>query len=799
MKRKAELLAPAGSMESLHAAVQAGADAVYIGGQRFGARAYADNPDQDHLREAIDYCHFHGRALYMTVNTLLKETEMGQLYEYLAPLYEHGLDAVIVQDLGVLSWIREQFPDLPIHASTQMTVTGAEGASFLKERGVTRVVTARELSLREIQEIYKKTGMEIESFVHGALCYCYSGQCLLSSLIGGRSGNRGRCAQPCRLPYELYEKEKSIRSSEGTYLLSPKDMCTLSMLPEILNSGVYSLKIEGRMKKPEVTAGVVRIYRKYLDICLKSGNREALCVSREDQRELMDLYNRGGFSQGYYKTHNGKEMMALRRPNHNGIEAAKVTAVKKGSVELCAVEELSPGDVLEAFAASDPKKTEVTLGQKRRRKERFLVKQPAGMKIQPGWIFYRTKNKRLLDALRAQYVCGNYQEKINGRLKILKNQPVILDLTMEKWNVSVKADPPMEAQRQPLTEEKVRKQMEKTGNTEFSFQTLSIDVGEGVFLPVQTLNELRREGLEKLYQKAVSSHRREKQALRLEETQAEKREKPFSLWIELEQLDALSDLLSEQHIRGFYLDASAWNSFSDRKEIEKVTEACHRAGKQCFYGMPRIFRLDAKEQYEKAWSKNIFSMFDGMLIRNLEEYQFLRDRQYGGMIVADHNLYTYNRDAVSFWRNCGIERDTVPLELNKKELTQRGCEGSEIVVYGRIPVMISAQCLKKSTAGCNKKMEWLFLKDRKKKRFPVKTVCRFCYNVIYNEVPLSLLEEWEEVRELSPQTVRLCFTTECREEIRKVTQRFVKRIFYSETSEVRNLEFTRGHFKRGVE
>ena len=300
MKKRAELLAPAGSMESLKAAVHAGADAVYMGGQRFGARAYADNPDQDHLKEAIDYCHLYGRSFYLTVNTLLKEQEMSELYGYLAPLYEHGLENL----------------------------------------GVTRVVTARELSLKEIREIHTKTGMEIESFVHGALCYCYSGQCLFSSLIGGRSGNRGRCAQPCRLPYELYQKEQNIKNKEGNYLLSPKDMCALELLPEILKSGVYSLKIEGRMKKPEYTAGVVRIYRKYLDLCLREKKDSSFLVSEEDKKELMDLYNRGGFNEGYYKTHNGKAMMALKRPNHNGTEAAEVIAVKRDGVELRALEDL---------------------------------------------------------------------------------------------------------------------------------------------------------------------------------------------------------------------------------------------------------------------------------------------------------------------------------------------------------------------------------------------------------------------------------------------------------------------------
>ncbi len=799
MKKRAELLAPAGSMESLKAAVHAGADAVYMGGQRFGARAYADNPDQDHLKEAIDYCHLHGRSLYLTVNTLLKEQEMCELYDYLAPLYEHGLDAAIVQDMGVLSFVREQFPDLPIHASTQMTVTGADGAEFLKEFGVTRVVTARELSLKEIREIYEKTGMEIESFVHGALCYCYSGQCLFSSLIGGRSGNRGRCAQPCRLPYELYQKEQAVRNAEGMYLLSPKDMCALELLPEILKSGVYSLKIEGRMKKPEYTAGVVRIYRKYLDLCLKEKKDGIFDVSEEDKKELMDLYNRGGFNEGYYKTKNGKEMMALKRPNHNGIEAAQITAIKKDGAELRALEDLSRGDVLEAFSAADPKKTEITLGQEIKKKACFTIKVPASVKLKKGWKFYRTRNKKLLDELSETYVCGNYQEKINGRLKILKNQPVILELSMEKWKTSVKAEPPSQAQKQPLTEEKVRKQMQKTGNTSFSFENLSIDLEEDTFLPVYALNELRREGMEQLRQTILSTYCREKRERIEQQPYLEGKNGKPSLFIELGNLKAFPDLLKKEEISGFYIDAAAWNQFADYEEIQTVIDQCHQTGKSCFYAMPRIFRLDIKNKYEEAWKENVFSQFDGMLIRSLEEYQFLKNKKYKGKMIADHNLYTYNSNAREFWKKCGVERDTVPFELNKKEIIQRGCAGSEMILYGRIPTMISAQCLKKNTIGCNKKKEWLFLKDRKKKRFPVETVCRFCYNVIYNEVPLSLLEEWEEIKRISPEAVRLCFTTENVQETVTVTQLFIDHIFNSETFGKKNQEFTRGHFKRGVE
>ena len=313
--KKVELLAPAGSYESMVAAVHAGADAVYIGGHKFGARAFADNPGDDRLREAIEYVHLHGRRLYLTVNTLMKERELEEeLYDYLNPLYQAGLDAVIVQDMGAVVRIREWFPDLPVHASTQMTLTGPYGAALLKKMGATRIVTARELSLEEIRTIHETVDIEIESFIHGALCYCYSGQCLFSSIAGGRSGNRGRCAQPCRMAYQVYEGERRLGGIQDGFVLSPKDLNTIDLLPEIIESGVYSLKIEGRMKKPEYTAGVVQIYRKYLDFYLEHG-REGYAVSREDHDTLYQLFNRKGFTEGYYKKHNGKDMITLSKPD----------------------------------------------------------------------------------------------------------------------------------------------------------------------------------------------------------------------------------------------------------------------------------------------------------------------------------------------------------------------------------------------------------------------------------------------------------------------------------------------------
>ncbi len=316
MNIKTELLAPAGSFEILTAVINAGADAVYTAGARFGARAYADNLTEEELLRAIEFAHMKDRKLYLTVNTLLKEAEIGELYEYLCPLYEAGLNAVIVQDLGVMRFVRTHFPQLSIHASTQMTVTGAYGAKLLLDQGCSRIVTARELSLEEISNIYRTTGAEIESFVHGALCYCYSGQCLLSSMIGGRSGNRGRCAQPCRLSYEVFDSKSAAtagRTQKEHYPLSPKDLCAVHLLPELTACGIHSFKIEGRMKQAAYAAGVTSIYRKYIDL-LESG--EPYKVSEEDYQNLLDLGSRCGFTEGYYRKQNGRDMITFEKPSH---------------------------------------------------------------------------------------------------------------------------------------------------------------------------------------------------------------------------------------------------------------------------------------------------------------------------------------------------------------------------------------------------------------------------------------------------------------------------------------------------
>ena len=500
MRKEIEILAPAGSYDSLKAAIAAGADAVYIGGTRFGARAYADNLDKDRMLEVIDYVHMHGRKIYMTVNTLLKESELrDELYEYLLPYYEHGLDAVIVQDLGVLKYIREQFPDLPIHASTQMTVNDVLGAKFLEKLGVERVVTSREMHIDEIRQISEQTDLEIESFVHGALCYCYSGQCLYSSLIGGRSGNRGQCAQPCRLPYKMNGEKKN------QYILSLKDICTLEYIPEILEAGICSLKIEGRMKKPEYVALVTAMYRKYVDLYLQKG-KAAFKVDPKDKEKLLDLYNRGGSHGGYYHTQNGREMISIDRPNHAGVPALKVIKCAGKSVTAKALVDIQGGDVVEM----PDQKENFTFSNATKKGQTVTFTTHQKQNIYKDMILNRTRNESLIKEIQDSILNRKVKEKIQGKLLLSTETAAKLELSYKDKTVIVYGEKAEEAMNQPMDADRIEKQMRKTGNTEFEFDHLEVELVGNLFVPMQQLNELRRNGLEALERDILNDSRRVK-------------------------------------------------------------------------------------------------------------------------------------------------------------------------------------------------------------------------------------------------------------------------------------------------
>lgn len=803
MKDRVEILAPAGSMECLKAAIAAGADAVYTGGALFGARAYAHNLTEEELLEAIDYVHLHGRRLYLTVNTLIKDREMEkQMYDYLLPYYRQGLDAVIVQDIGLFRFIRKHFPDLPIHASTQMTLTGVDGAKFLEKEGAQRIVTSRELSMAEVKKIADETELEIESFVHGALCYCYSGQCLFSSFIGGRSGNRGQCAQPCRLLYRTPEAKRP------QYLLSLKDICTLELIPEMIESGIYSFKIEGRMKKPEYAAAVAFQYRKYADLYLKYYEEcpaeedpaayamKKYRVREEDRQMLLDLYNRGGFHTGYYHTQNGREMISLNRPNHAGVPAVKVLAKKGRNVTAKALTDLYPQDIIELPMRKGREKADnYTCKDAVRKGMNVQIPVFADTPFKRDEIWMRTRNSTLIDTLREEFVNGKIKERICGTFRLYPQEKATLTVKCRDAEITVAGEKAQEALSQPMSRERIEKQLRKTGNTEFEFSFLKAEIGEKVFLPMQSLNELRREALETLEKVICEKYRRSGEVKDPEEdkTELSMEEEVLSGWTaSVRTAEQMEVILEEEAIGRIYVDCTMFPRIWEKDSYVEWITKVHAAGKEIYLVMPYIFRERTRKQYEAAYNRIFGAGWDGILIVNYESFAFLKEHGYTGRIMTDYNLYEFNQESRKFWKEKGVFEFTAPVELTERELQDLRVKDGEVIVYGYLPMMISAGCIQKTTRGCLKKSGQTTITDRYRNPFVVKNECDYCYNILYNYVPLYLGDRMEEVYQIGPGRIRLMFTTERQQEVRQILSA------YFEGKELPEGTYTRGHWKRGI-
>lgn len=733
-----EVLAPAGSYEILKAVIEAGADAVYVGGSQFGARAYASNFSQEEMLEAIDYAHLRGSKVYLTVNTLMKNQEIeNQLYDYLLPFYERGLDAVIVQDFGAISYIRSAFPELPIHTSTQMTVTGVEGAKLMKELGATRVVTARELSLKEIQAIHEQVDIEIETFVHGALCYCYSGQCLLSSMLGGRSGNRGRCAQPCRLSYSvLDEKKKEIL--HDSYVLSPKDLCGIDLLPQMNQAGIYSLKIEGRMKQAQYAAGVVAIYRKYVDEYLgkKEHTNPDYMVTKADQKRISELGNRSGFTSRYFTAHNGKDMITFEKPNH------------------------------------------------------------------------QKSNEALQDEVKAKYVDVQSTIAISGHLTLHKGENASFEVQCGNTSVHVIGSEVMEAMKKPLLPADVSERFRKTGDTFFTFEHLDIEMDENIFLPVGAMNQLRRDTLAALQQELLKSNKRDTLECHKPDIGGWAEDKSETCdWnqqehsiVSVERRDQIAVLLKFAYITDVYLDSAAYKRASLWQDLAQDVRTIQAAGKKCYFVFPAIFRMDTSRFYRDSLAELASCGLDGVVVRNYEELQFVKEHHIAIPVRIDHNMYTYNDYAIHAFSQYGLEGNTIPIELNKNEIRHRRNQNSDMILYGYYPLMTSAQCVHCNTAGCDKTPGLLYLRDRYQKLFPVKNHCSECYNTIYNSLPVMLFQQLEELRNMGIHRFRMNFTMEKAGEMEEILSMFEKTCNHScQPSDFANLEYTNGHYKRGVE
>ena len=754
-KKSVELLAPAGSMDSLKAALSFGADAVYMGGPRFGARAFAQNPDSAGLLEALDYVHVRGKKLYLTVNTLLKEEELAGLEAYLLPFYEAGVDAVLVQDLGVLSRIRRDFPDLPVHASTQMTVLDPDGVLALRQMGISRVVTAREITIPEIKSL-AQTGVEVEVFVHGAICYCYSGQCLLSSLIGGRSGNRGRCAQPCRLPYDVQENGRILTATGRNYVMNLKDMDTLACLPQLIEAGACSLKIEGRMKSPRYTGGVTAVYRKYLDMALAGGNYS---VDPEDRRFLRELFDRGGYTE--YAS--------------QGLRDRMVSLESKP--DFRAVEESFLREKEAAFAKTGSK-------EKIKGKLRFYTGEPVTITIEP----------------------------LLPEEALLTGQAAV--------TVTETGETVQEAKNQPLDEDVLRQRFFRLGDTPFTWDSLEIETDGRGFLPVGQLNLLRRRATDGLIRAILRQHRRQrkeaatnrepqsrqgKQA-KTGKRQAEADKKQAAglpeMYVSADTIPQLRTVLSFPFIRRIYLNLATISEEEEREAFRLLAdwkqEEGAESGRSLYLNLPYVVRQETKRRLKERLEVYAEAGADGWLLHTWDQAAWLAKETPRMHRWADASLYTYNRPAAALLAENGISGAALPVELNGGELRERTKASplpSELIVYGYLPVMVSAQCVRRTVSGCTGRPDLLWLRDRCQKRFAVRNACRFCLNMIYNSEPLYLLDCAEEWKTMDLKALRLQFTIENEKETRRILESCL-----TESLSVNPLKsFTRGHFRRGVE
>lgn len=702
-----ELLAPAGSLEILKGVIESGADAVYVGGSMFGARAYANNFTEEELLEAIDFAHLRGVKVYLTVNTLIKNSEFSKLYDYLLVYYKRGLDAVIVQDIGVVKAIHEYFPSMEIHTSTQMTVTGADGVRFLSQFGVTRVVMAREVSLAEMKRIHEETGMELEAFVHGALCYSYSGQCLFSSILGGRSGNRGRCAQPCRLPY-------TVEGKKDEYILSLKDMCGIKALDKLHDAGVYSLKIEGRMKQLEYACGVVKYYRSYID-SMKP-------VTDADYDRIKALGNRCGFTDRYYFDHNGSDMVTYVKPNF-------------------------------VSNAAEP-----------------------------------SPEKRKLS--------------IEGELVLREGEPG--SLTVKRGDVTYKAsiEPVSAALKAPLDKRAAIDRINKTGDTDFEFSHIKAQIGENVFVPNGALNKLRRDAISGLCDKLLKKYYRDDARYADISSMCELSEhvvksdpthedgavnaKDYTAICSCMTRAQLDTLISYDCFDVFYLDFDMYDRKTLIQQFADDVKCLTKRNKKVYLMLPTILRADSSDYFVSIAKELDKVSFEGFVVKNYEELYLTENLFTGKKVILDHNMYTFNDVSKSAFFEHGVSGDTVPLELNSREIMHRNNMGSQMIVYGYYPLMTTANCVHKNTKGCDKKQKLIYLKDRYNKSFAVCNNCKECYNTIYNSLPTMLTKNIGKLKEAGIRSFRYSFTIETPKQIKAVMDDKVA-------------EYTNGHYKRGVE
>jgi len=824
-----ELLAPAGSREALVAAVENGANAIYLAGNAFGARAYASNFDREALREAIHFAHLRKVAIHVTVNTIVADEEMGPLRDYLRFLYEAGADAVLVQDLGVARVAHETVPDLPLHASTQMSVSSLEGVRALAELGFTRVVLARELSLKEIRHICAHAPVEIETFMHGALCVCYSGQCLMSSMIGGRSGNRGRCAQPCRLPYTLVDEKGQdvLGDKAGSYLLSPRDLSTIDVIPDLIEAGVSSLKIEGRMKRPEYVATVVRTYREAIDTYYAG---KGYAVTQEERDDLAQIFNRD-FTTAYLEGRPGKAMMSDRRPNNRGLLIGRVTAydwdARIVTVKLSG--RLGLGDQVDFWVKVGGRVT-ATISALTDAKGRAVEEGQAGDTVSfaiPSAVrdhdrVFKVYDARLMERAKETYASGAPVRRIPVAIEVRAavGEPLTVTLCDAEGHrgegrTDFIGEP---ARKRPLSEETIRKQVSRLGTSVYEMKSLHCEIEGEVMVPMSEINEARRKAVEAL------------DALRLKEIEArEHRPEPKFTDHIARQKPPKADFLVAVDTLGKAEAALAagadgilfgGESYEHRviapEEYERAWQMAREAGARIDFNTPRIVHDGQQKHVERQLAA--FAAFppDAVHVHNIAMLALVR-RLTDFAIHADYSLISYNKQTLAFLKDYGASSATLSPELTAKEIRQLAKESPlplTCIVHGRLELMVSNYCVTGSfLGGCGEgpctqpcTRGHFALKDRKDALFPL-AMDQFCHMHVLNSKVLSMMPHAMKFRAAGIETMQIEAKAMGEKEIAAIVKAYRKAMAFPEEPaeaqlswihEQEGKDITRGHYFRGV-
>lgn len=776
--KKIELLSPVGDFECLKAAVQNGANSVYFGATNFNARASAANFDLTNLKEAIAYAKLRGVNTHLTLNTLIKDTEFEDAVLLAKKAYEFGIDAIIVQDLGLARFLIKTFPDLPIHASTQMTVHNLEGALEAQKLGFKRVVLSRELSLEEIQYICSNTNVEIETFIHGALCISYSGQCLFSSMIGGRSGNRGKCAGPCRLPYELSgtlpsssqnqtSKTNNSKSEVSTiskgYLLSTKDLCGLEFLPKLIDAGVMCFKIEGRMKTPEYVATVTRIYRKYIDLALSN---KPYIIDEKDVKDLMQVFNRGGFSTGHLDSKANTSLVFPEKPNNMGIYIGNIANLKpnKGHVFINLTDNVSIGDTIEFEKESTKytvselmiKNKNITTGFKKQLVEVGRMKG----NLHIGDKVYKTNSKELSTSSYLSYQEEHKKIDLSACITLKKNSPILLSVsTLSNTNpifddisVSLSSDIlPVEAKSQPLDKNRVKSQLNKTKDTIFTFKDIDVILDDNLFLPsIKVLNELRRNALDEILLIANSRILRNSPTLPILNTSThnnnKKDKKEISILLNI--LDENKNYNDLKNIDNVYVPLKYFGNKKYENIIKNICENFH-----AYIYLPTIIKSNYTNLLHNVIDNSIETFkVSGFVVSNISNGDFIykmknkyKDRF---KFIGNYTLNIYNNKSIQEWKELGINRLTVSPELDKStidNILNNSSVEQELIVYGRTPLMSMNYCLLGKTNKCYptcgtqcKSNTKYYLKDRLGFLFPILPDSIQTVSTLYNSKITSI-------------------------------------------------------------